>query len=97
MENDTIAAISTPIGSGGIGIIKISGNNALSIATSIFKRSSNRIRNISTSDTETACAFFLAYRGVSKRIRKRLDSLRPSSSTLLVMKSLNLTCFITGT
>ena len=40
MENDTIAAISTPIGSGGIGIIKISGKNALSIATSIFKRSS---------------------------------------------------------
>jgi len=50
MENDTIAAISTPIGSGGIGIIKISGKNALSIATSIFKRSSNRSRNISTSE-----------------------------------------------
>jgi tRNA modification GTPase len=50
MENDTIAAISTPIGSGGIGIIKMSGKNALSIATSIFKRSSNRSRNISTSE-----------------------------------------------
>lgn len=49
MENDTIAAISTPIGRGGIGIIKISGKKALSIATSIFKRSSNKIRNISTS------------------------------------------------
>ncbi|MFO7667517.1 MAG: tRNA uridine-5-carboxymethylaminomethyl(34) synthesis GTPase MnmE [Desulfobacterales bacterium] len=48
MENDTIAAISTPIGSGGIGIIKISGKNALSIATSIFKRSSNKFSNIST-------------------------------------------------
>jgi tRNA modification GTPase len=49
MENDTVAAISTPVGSGGIGIIKISGKDALSIAASIFKRSSNRSRNISTS------------------------------------------------
>ncbi len=49
MENDTIAAISTPIGFGGIGIIKISGKKALSIATSIFKRSSNKSRKISTS------------------------------------------------
>jgi tRNA modification GTPase len=32
MENDTVAAISTPVGSGGIGIIKISGKDALSIA-----------------------------------------------------------------
>jgi tRNA modification GTPase len=42
MEYDTIAAIATPAGSGGIGIIKISGINAISIATSIFKRSSKR-------------------------------------------------------
>ena len=39
MESDTIAAIATPIGSGGIGIIKISGKNAFSIARSIFQRS----------------------------------------------------------
>jgi len=34
--NDTIAAISTPVGEGGIGIVRISGNNALSIADTIF-------------------------------------------------------------
>lgn len=39
MEYDTIAAIATPIGSGGIGIIKISGQNAFSIAEAIFQRS----------------------------------------------------------
>lgn len=39
MECDTIAAIATPIGSGGIGIIKISGKDACSIAASIFQRS----------------------------------------------------------
>ncbi len=33
---DTIAAISTPIGEGGIGIIRLSGNKALSIADKIF-------------------------------------------------------------
>ena len=39
MNNDTIAAIATPIGSGGIGIIKISGDRALSIAGSLFRKS----------------------------------------------------------
>jgi tRNA modification GTPase len=39
MENDTIAAISTPAGGGGIGIIKISGQKSVSIASSIFRTS----------------------------------------------------------
>jgi tRNA modification GTPase len=38
MEYDTIVAIATPIGSGGIGIIKISGKDAFSITEAIFKR-----------------------------------------------------------
>ncbi|MBW1644351.1 MAG: hypothetical protein JRJ76_16085, partial [Deltaproteobacteria bacterium] len=37
-NESTIAAISTPAGPGGIGIIKISGMDALQIARSIFKR-----------------------------------------------------------
>ena len=39
MDDSTIAAIATPPGINGIGIIKISGKNALPIAKSIFKRS----------------------------------------------------------
>ncbi|MCW9097197.1 MAG: tRNA uridine-5-carboxymethylaminomethyl(34) synthesis GTPase MnmE [Ignavibacteriaceae bacterium] len=39
MEYDTIAAIATPTGSGGIGIIKISGKNAFLIAEAIFQKS----------------------------------------------------------
>ena len=39
MDRSTIAAVATPVGSGGIGIIKISGDNALSIAASIFRKS----------------------------------------------------------
>ncbi len=36
MQEDTIAAIATPMGEGGIGIIRISGSEALSIAGKIF-------------------------------------------------------------
>lgn len=39
MNNSTIAAIATPIGSGGIGIVRISGQKAVSIAASLFQRS----------------------------------------------------------
>ncbi|GAB6162401.1 tRNA uridine-5-carboxymethylaminomethyl(34) synthesis GTPase MnmE [Desulfothermus naphthae] len=38
---DTICAISTPLGQGGIGIIRISGPSALSIGASLFKSSKN--------------------------------------------------------
>jgi tRNA modification GTPase len=37
ISDDTIAAIATPVGMGGIGIIKISGPRALAIATQIFR------------------------------------------------------------
>lgn len=37
MIDDTIAAISTPLGEGGIGIVRVSGNEAFKIAKRIFK------------------------------------------------------------
>lgn len=36
-ENDTICAVSTPPGEGGIGIIRISGSNAIAIASKMFR------------------------------------------------------------
>ncbi len=36
--NDTIAAIATPYGSGGIGVIRISGPKAFGIASQIFSK-----------------------------------------------------------
>lgn len=42
MTKDTIAAISTPSGEGGIGIIRISGSSAVSIADGIFKSVSGK-------------------------------------------------------
>ena len=37
-EFDTIAAISTPIGEGGISIVRMSGEDAIKIADEVFKR-----------------------------------------------------------
>jgi tRNA modification GTPase len=38
MYQDTIAAISTPIGEGGIGIVRLSGKDALTIAQRLFSQ-----------------------------------------------------------
>lgn len=40
--DDTIAAISTPIGEGGIGIVRLSGNDAVAIADKIFSSPKNK-------------------------------------------------------
>jgi len=41
MNTDTIAAIATGVGSGGISIIRISGNNALPVIDKIYKSKKN--------------------------------------------------------
>ena len=40
--DDTIAAISTPIGEGGIGIVRLSGKEAVAIADKIFRSRSGK-------------------------------------------------------
>lgn len=42
MENTTIAAISTAQGEGGIGVIRISGNDAFAVADRVFKNVNNK-------------------------------------------------------
>ena len=58
MDNSTIAAISTPAGSGGIGIIKISGPKAIDIALTAFKPKSWR-KNSGNADKKPENARFL--------------------------------------
>lgn len=58
MENATIAAIATPVGSGGIGIIKISGPDAVPISTSIFR---NKKKLPSTSENSIYPSFDFHY------------------------------------
>ena len=41
--SDTIAAISTPQNTGGIGIIRISGDNAIEIAEKVFVSADRRL------------------------------------------------------
>ena len=52
MDNSTIAAIATPGGRGGIGIIKLSGPRAVSIATAIFFQAESKLKTIRG---KTAC------------------------------------------
>ncbi len=42
-DQDTIAAISTPLGYGGIGVIRLSGPNAIFIADQVFQASSGKL------------------------------------------------------
>ncbi len=49
MDFDTIAAISTPIGEGGIAIVRVSGNDAISTVEKIYKGK----KKLSTVDTHT--------------------------------------------
>ncbi|HEY3412278.1 MAG TPA: tRNA uridine-5-carboxymethylaminomethyl(34) synthesis GTPase MnmE [Armatimonadota bacterium] len=42
MTTDTIAAISTPIGEGGIGIVRVSGPDAFAVAARVFRAKSGR-------------------------------------------------------
>ena len=50
--NDTIAAVSTPIGEGGIGIVRMSGPHALKIADGMFvSRDGKRVLEFGTFTT----------------------------------------------
>ena len=40
--NDTIVALATPSGVGAIGVIRVSGNNAISISNNLFKPLNNK-------------------------------------------------------
>ena len=52
MNNSTVAAISTPYGRGGISVIRISGENAISVAEKVFKPLSGK--NLSECDSNYA-------------------------------------------
>jgi tRNA modification GTPase len=41
-ELDTIAAIATPPGPGGIGIVRVSGPHAIALADAVFRRRAQR-------------------------------------------------------
>lgn len=58
--SDTIAAIATGMGNSGIGIIRISGDDAISLADKIFQPK-NKNKRLSTMDSYTAAYGFITY------------------------------------
>lgn len=60
--NDTIAAIATGMGNSGIGIIRISGDNAISIADKIFEPKNDN-KKITTMESYTAAFGYIKYDG----------------------------------
>ncbi|MDQ0176311.1 tRNA uridine-5-carboxymethylaminomethyl(34) synthesis GTPase MnmE [Bacillus chungangensis] len=48
MKGDTIAAISTPLGEGAIAIVRLSGEQAISIADKLFKSGSKRLQEVAS-------------------------------------------------
>lgn len=75
MDDYTIAAIATPIGSGGIGIIRISGALALPIAASIFQRSNFSLDKDKCSDILSCFKSHRFYHGhiVDQKNKQILD------------------------
>ena len=54
LNDDTIAALATPHGSGAIAVIRLSGKNAISITEKVFKTKSLKSKNLSTKSSHTA-------------------------------------------
>lgn len=53
IDTGTIAAIATPVGEGGIGIIRISGDDAVDIAQRIFRKPSGSSINLTNQESHT--------------------------------------------
>jgi len=56
--NDTISAISTPIGEGGISVIRLSGDSAFEIIEKIFFKDTGKKKKIKTGETESHTIHF---------------------------------------
>jgi tRNA modification GTPase len=56
--NDTIAAISTPIGEGGISVIRVSGENTFAIAEKVFSKSKDGFKSININELNSHTIHF---------------------------------------
>ena len=72
MNQNTIAAISTPFGIGGIGIIRISGDHSVPILRSLFRKSSSEEAVFSGTDNLESHRFYHGYI-LDLKTRLRLD------------------------
>ena len=77
--DDTIAAISTPTGEGGIGIVRLSGNKAIEIADSIFR--SPKGKRLSAAKSHTLIYGFVTDPSTSGRIDEVLAGVMKAPRT----------------
>jgi len=61
VEGDTITAIATPIGSSGIGIIRISGGRSVTIAKSLFRKEKDRSRTLESTFLDRLPSHYLTH------------------------------------
>src|SRR5687767_8949422 len=78
---DTICAIATPAGEGGIGIVRLSGSQALVVASQVVRLRSGR--PLSSISSHTLHLADLVIPAADKRNEVRLIQTRPAGSALL--------------
>jgi len=74
MKSTTIAAISTPFGNGGIGIVRLSGNRSVHIAASLFQRTQkNDPAGVTMAETQLASHRFYHGKIIDPDTREAID------------------------
>jgi tRNA modification GTPase len=79
MSDDTIAAISTPLGEGGIGIVRLSGRDAIPIAEKLF--SSPKNKKLSQAESHTLTYGFIHDPSANTTIDEVLVSIMKAPNT----------------
>jgi tRNA modification GTPase len=88
--DDTIAAISTPIGEGGIGIVRLSGKNAVSIADKIF--SSPKSKKLIAAKSHSIVYGFIIDRETGEKIDEVLISVMRAPHTYTKEDIIEINC-----
>ncbi len=73
MNQTTIAAISTPFGRGGIGIIRISGDQSIRILNSLFKKSGSQKNEVVSGEDQLKSHRFLHGYILDSQTKQRVD------------------------
>ncbi|MDP8299669.1 MAG: tRNA uridine-5-carboxymethylaminomethyl(34) synthesis GTPase MnmE [Candidatus Tantalella remota] len=88
--NDTIAAISTPLGEGGIGVVRISGKQAFSVAEEMFVPHAEK--RLADSDSHTAHHGYIAAPGTGEMVDEVLVTVMRSPKTYTAEDVVEISC-----
>ncbi len=88
--HDTIAAISTPLGKGGIGVVRISGKKAFSVAEELFVPHAEK--KLSDSDSHTAHHGYIAVPGTGEMVDEVLVTVMRAPKTYTAEDVVEISC-----